>query len=275
MKATLIIPITLSSAVFLHAQQGTVEDISTIYPQAFERAVKAKSATGIRALYVNGNVVLNVTLKSDGAAHYYFKSNAKDWAAMVEEQITAPYELRISEVDYEMVGDNFAISTARFDEYISGVHHADGYDLFTYVKTNVGWRINHMEVTLALDEAKLPEKEVGIYDATALQRVLLQMEQDFPGQDSSLIKFMEGDDQITINDFHNGVLASTGNYGLKEIPGILEGKPWEGAALDLGEPQIVDGHMAYVVGTLGASEVLLTLIHQNKDWLITAFHINR
>jgi hypothetical protein len=267
-----ILSILLSIAVF--SQDKSEENsIAQVYPIAFEKEVRDKNKSGISDLYFSGDVILNVSMKANKAANYYFKSIADDWSTMVQDQITVPYELQISEAEYEIIG-SFAISNARFDEYMNNTHSADGYDMFTYVKTTNGWKINHMEVTLAQDRANLPEKETSTYDEKVLNGVIKNIEQGFPNNDLSLIKFMETKDHITVNQFKNDVLLESKKHERTEVTDLLKDNQLNDAKLRLGEPKVVDGHMAYVIGKLGTNDVILTLAHQGNNWLVTSFNIN-
>ncbi len=272
-KSFISIVATLLSLVAFSQDKTKEKAIAQVYPVAFEKEVKAKNKSGISDLYLNGEVILNVSMKADKAAGYYFKSIASDWAAMVQDQITVPYELRISEAEYEIIG-NFALSTARFDEYMNNTHNGDGYDMFTYVKTKDGWKINHMEVTLAQDRANLPEKETTVFDEAILNGVIKNIEQGFTNNDLSLVKFMETKDHLTVNHFEDDVLSETKKYERTDIASLLQDNQLKNVKLTFDKPKVVDGHMAYVIGKLGSNDVVLTLVHQGNNWLVTSFNIN-
>lgn len=261
--------LTAAQTLFAQAQH----QVAATYPISFEKAVHAQKADDIRALYANDDVVLNVTMKSDNASQYYFKSTAEKWAKIVETQIPAPYELRISDENFALFGP-YAISTARFDEFVGGQHSSDGYDMFSYVKTADGWRIAHMDVTLAQDAANLPEVESSNHNEEALLGLIDNMKDGLNNNDLSLLKFMDVKDQITVHQFRDEKLSSTTKYDRSACAELKASKGLSFDGLSFSKPQFIDGFMAYTSATINQGNIVVTAVNQSGAWYITSLCVN-
>lgn len=256
-----------------HVMAQEHKRIADVYPIAFEKAVKSKKADAIRALYHDNAVPLNVTLKTKNGSQYFFKSTAGGWAATVENQIQQPYELRISDETFTLFG-GYAVSTARFDEYLDEQHTADGYDLFTYAKTTNGWRIAHMDVTLAQDPAQLPEVEKTANNKEALTGLIENMTNGLKNCDLSLVKFMEVKNHLSVNRFKNEKITTSSKYDRSDCSTIKEKEGVNFSNILFSKPRIVDGYMAFASASFDQGTIVFTSINQAGTWYVSSFAIN-
>lgn len=257
----------------LYIHQKNEKEILGVYPKAFEKEVKSKNASAIRQLYSNDSVALNVTIKSKDLSQYYFQALSKEWALMVQDQIKELYELKISDVNLT-IRKGFAVSDARFDEYFDGQHSADGYDLFTYVKTIDGWKISNMDVTLAQDKDNLIEREVETYNKDALMSTIAELKKGFKSYDLSAINFLRSREGITLNQFDNNTLSNSQKVDVNLFSNIAHEYQIKNKDFVFDKPNIVDGHMAYIIGKNNDIDIIATLVHQSDKWLVTSVNVN-
>lgn len=112
----------------------------------FQTTVKSKDVTGHSNLLLTPFMPVNIINKSpQGPTINYI--NAQSWISFFSQP--RPYELVISDIDVKLE-NNIAITIANFKEYINENYSAFGTDVFSYVKTNDGWKYNTFNNTVVL-----------------------------------------------------------------------------------------------------------------------------
>ncbi len=235
--------------------------------------VKNKDEAGLNALYCSPKVNLYVTRKYQNKGQLLFAATSSGWAAGVG-TLQHPYELKISELKVEPKGERMAVSWARFDEFDDHVHGQDGYDLFTYFLTEEGYKISHMNVSIAWDSDDLPEKVEMTMDEENLNRLVSSIQSDF-------LKGEKG----KMNLIHPNWKAWVGTYSDYKFTGIrsldysgfiemIEGLGFH-HKLEIGSPSVVDGFLAFSEGTFLNQKkekihAIFTFINFNNDWYLTS-----
>ncbi len=147
----LLLSITIVSANSNNKKEEIEKELTEFY-RVFESTVKNKDKEGHRALYLYDTAPVVVMPKTPNGPMDYFTNHANGWINYFSRP-DMPYELKISEIEFDVFDDRLAISIARFDEYTNNEYSSHGIDVFTYIKTTEGWKFAmlHNTVRLASD----------------------------------------------------------------------------------------------------------------------------
>ncbi len=153
MKPTKSIPVYFKQALLIlyffsisSFGQTTAEDeeyVLGMYDK-FQTTVKAKNITEHRKLLLHNSMPVNIIRKST-TGPTISAIDAETWIAFFSQP--QPYELRISEINLKLE-ENIGISIAFFREYVNNSFSAYGTDVFSYVKTDDGWKYSTFNNTV-------------------------------------------------------------------------------------------------------------------------------
>ena len=128
------------------------EELIKIYDD-FEKSVVEKDKELHESLYLYDSAPVNVVVTTGNGPMDYYSNDLQGWMNFFSRP-DMPYELKISEEKYEIINDALAISEARFDEYNTNKYTSKGIDIFTYIKSDKGWKfltlhntVTHIEDT--------------------------------------------------------------------------------------------------------------------------------
>ncbi len=122
-------------------QQGEIDTLISL----FSDYVFSKNASGLRSIVVSENTSMFGIDKQTGGPVITQAYPASEFIRSVTE-MEGTNRLQITERKIEVSG-NTAYSFARYDQRFNGTDAGFGYDLFTFVRLNTGWRIAVMNWT--------------------------------------------------------------------------------------------------------------------------------
>ncbi len=135
---------------FCFANEGDKKKIKNelykVY-KAFNESINTKEADKHRDLFLYDTAPVNsLPINANGVMDYY-GSNVNAWISYFSKP-DFDYEVKMSDVKFEILNESFAVSEAHFEEHRSGEMATSGKDIFVYVKTTDGWKIAIMHNTL-------------------------------------------------------------------------------------------------------------------------------
>ncbi|MEQ8927748.1 MAG: hypothetical protein RLO81_18165 [Fulvivirga sp.] len=274
MKNLIFVVILLFIASSVYSQADAVRKT---YPESFMEVVKTHNEEGLNNLYTDLDANLYVTRKYKDGAKLLFKATSSGWAETVGINPN-PYELRISQFNVDILG-NIAISNARFDEYDDHKHGQDGYDLFTYFKTKDGWKINHMNVSIAFDFDDIEEKIENTVDQEKLielNKNILSSLESASINESCLI---DSNWRADIGLYKSGNLTSLKHLNKTEFLDFLKSNFNGKIKIITSKLSSVDGYLGYTTAkfldpkTKKESPLIITYINYEGNWYWTSLQI--
>ncbi len=275
MKKALSTLILSTGIVWCFAQPAS---LLNTYPEAFMKVVKAHNEEGLNKLYTDSNVNLYVTRKTKDSAKILYKTTSSGWAETIG-ITTYPHELRITELNFEAF-DNMAVSEARFDEYDDNKHGQDGYDLFTYFRTDKGWKINHMNVSIAFDFDNLPEQVENVEDSQKLSMLNRSIIGALTGSAFKESDFIDNACRADIGLYKSGNFVDLLHLKRSEFQEFLNSKFKNKIEVNNSKLRTLDGYLAYTTAELYDLNkglrypLIITYINHGSAWYCTSFQIS-
>lgn len=184
--------IALNLSAFSQTDSAQIQQVYS----AFETTVKNKEGAEHLDLYAARQAPVYIVRKNPLGPSTLGMFNAQGFVNNFTSN-PQPYELKISDINYH-IDSNFAVTDARFDEYISGNLSGYGRDLFGYVKTNEGWKLLFLHNTVVFNsdttDYSTPHSLVN-----SVEDVLIEFNHRFNNHSANLTDlFMRMDNQVIL-----------------------------------------------------------------------------
>lgn len=142
--------ILMSVALPVWAQDGGSEDkldtqlVTELYQHSFTQTIRDGDAESLRGLFLTQQLPLHVIHKSRRGP-LVTSNGLSGWLNLVASNPN--YEILVDEPEVILV-NNAAVTIAQFDEQSNSLSMSTGTDVFLHIKTEAGWQIATMNVTL-------------------------------------------------------------------------------------------------------------------------------